>query len=230
MIAKARREHGSFARSLSRFLGLSALSGAIVASPPLRTRSARARSAAAVVSLAAVVGVVALAVPTVRAPINSVLRAPIQALGGGGAGSDEFKGYPRIVSTKLGIDILIKPGDGGLRPPVTPVAFQFPHTAPLGQPGNSYLYAHDRAGMFLGLHRASVGDVVVVELTATDRLYFQVTEIHGNVPWNDVEWLRTSNDTRVTLQTCNYSGDFDPRFVVVTKEIPAAIGRRVAGI
>ena len=231
MIVKASREHGSFARSLSRFVGLSALGAAILASPPLRTRAARVRSAGALLSVVAVVGIVALVVPSTRSPISSVLRAPgdlVQALGGGGKDGD--KGFPRIVSPKLGIDMPIKPGDGGLRPPVTPVAFQFPRSAALGQPGNTYLYAHDRAGMFLGLHKASVGDVVVVELSPTEHLYFQVTEIHGNVPWNDVEWLRTSADTRMTLQTCNYSGDYDPRFVVVTKAVPSAVGRTVAGI
>ncbi|HET9052320.1 MAG TPA: sortase, partial [Candidatus Dormibacteraeota bacterium] len=95
--------------------------------------------------------------------------------------------------------------------------------------GNTYLYAHDRPGMFLGLHQARVGDVIIVALTQTQKLYFQVTEIHPNVAWNDFEWLRPSKDSRLTLQTCNYSGDFDPRYIVVTQPIPASQGQALTG-
>lgn len=225
---RPRRESRSWARSLAWFLGLPQVGAVLARSGPLRTRDARTRTAVLAGSIGAAITAVLLLIPGSRAPLAAVIRAPaqvIEVLGGGNTSADVVKGYPRIYSPKLGIDLPIRPGDGGIHPPAIPVAFQYPHTAPLGQPGNTYLYAHDRGGMFLGLHTAHVGDVVIVALSPTEKLYFQITEIHGSVPWNDVEWLRPSNDVRLTLQTCNYSGDFDPRFIVVAKEIPTAEGR-----
>jgi LPXTG-site transpeptidase (sortase) family protein len=225
----ARRERAPYVRSLLRFAGITALCAAIERTP-LRTRT-RKMIAAAVAS-AALVGLgLALIVPSVRTTTQQPGQAIIHVAGGGsdtvggGGDVDVSKQYPRIYSTKLGIDVAIKPGDGKT-PPVQPIAFQYPNTAALGsQTGNTYLYAHDRPGMFLGLHQAKIGDVVIVAMTPTQKLYYQVTEIHANVAWNDLEWLQPSQDARLTLQTCNYSGDFDPRYIVVTKPIPADEGR-----
>lgn len=226
----ARREPFSL-RSVARFTGLSAAAGALARTGPLRTRQGRQTVAGGVLSLAAAVAMVALLIPASRPPLAAILEAPgslIQRLGGGTASDDALKGYPRIYSVKLGVDLVIQPGDGKT-PPVKPIAFQMPHTAPIGQPGNTYLYAHDRPGMFLGLHKAVIGDVIIVAISATQKLYFQVTEIHANVAWNDVEWVRPSSDERLTLQTCNFSGDFDPRYIVVAKPIPADQGARLTG-
>jgi LPXTG-site transpeptidase (sortase) family protein len=227
--ATGRRERISPA-SFARFTGVAALAGRIRRSPLFRTREATTHTAVATVAIAATVGLVALLFPASRAPIAAVLKAPgavISALVGGSDEDATVKGYPRIYSTKLDIDLAIKPGDGKA-PPVQPIAFIYPNTAPLGQPGNTYLYAHDRRGMFLGLHHARVGDVLVVEMSPSDKRYYQVTEIHSDVRWNDLEWLQHSSDNRITLQTCNYSGDYDPRFVVVAKLIPADEGARLA--
>jgi LPXTG-site transpeptidase (sortase) family protein len=180
--------------------------------------------------VAATLGLVALLIPASRPPLAAIFRAPgavISAIVGGSNEDTLVKGYPRIYSTKLDIDVAVKPGDGKA-PPVQPIAYTYPNTAPLGQVGNTYLYAHDRRGMFLGLHHARVGDVVVVELAQDDKRYYQVTEIHSDVRWNDMEWLQPSQDNRITLQTCNYSGDYDPRFVVVAKQIPADLGAHLA--
>lgn len=223
-----RREAGSWWRSLAWLLGLPQLGRVVGGAPGLRTGGSRARTLVAAGSGATAVATIVLAVvPGTRAPLVAALGAPsriVEALSGASASSELIKGYPRIYSPKLGIDLLIKPGDGGLHPPAVPIAFQYPHTAPVGQPGNTYLYAHDRGGMFGGLHTAHIGDVVIVALSPSQKLYFQITEIHGAVAWNDLEWLRPSDDVRLTLQTCNYSGDYDPRFVVVAKEIPQAQG------
>lgn len=227
--AAARREKPSLA-SFARLTGLSALGVRIRRSPLFRTREAAMHTGMATMAVAATIGLVALLVPASRAPIAAVFRAPgavISALVGGSDEDSTVKGYPRIYSTKLDIDLAIKPGDGKA-PPVQPIAFEYPNTAPLGQPGNTYLYAHDRRGMFLGLHHARVGDVFVIEMSPGDKRYYQITEIHANVRWNDLEWLRPSDDNRVTLQTCNYSGDYDPRFVVVAKLIPADQGAELA--
>jgi sortase (surface protein transpeptidase) len=225
----ARRERSPYLRSLARFVGLAALA-ATLSRTLLRTR-ARKLVAATIASAVLVGAGLALIVPSVRSvyqqPAQSVTTVTGSASGtvsSGGADVDLSKAFPRIYSTKLGIDVAIQPGDGKT-PPVKPIAYQYPNTAPLGQAGNTYLYSHDRPGMFFGLHSAKVGDVLIVAMTATSKLYFQITEIHGNVAWNDLEWLQPSKDERVTLQTCNYSGDFDPRFVVVTRPIPADQGR-----
>jgi hypothetical protein len=230
IVVKARRERGGLLRSLARFTGLAALSAAVARSPLFRTRQNTATTGGVLLSLIAGVVMMALLIPSARQPIASVLKTPgqlLNVLGGGASSNTSDKGYPRIYSVKLNIDLPIQPGDGGVRPAVQPIAFQYPNTAPVGQPGNTYLYAHDRQGMFLGLHKAVIGDVIIVAVSPTEKLYFQITEIHGNVAWNDLKWLGHTGDTRLTLQTCNFSGDFDPRFIVVSKAIPVDEGRRL---
>ena len=232
MIPKASRERGGLLQSLARFVGLLALVEAIGRTAPFRSRSDRVRTVTLAVSLVAGVAVVGLLLPWSRPSVVTVITSPgrvITLLRGGSATQDLTKGYPRIYSVKLGIDLAIRPGDGGLRPPVEAIAFQYPTSAPLGETGNTYLYAHDRPGMFLGLHKAVVGDVVVVAVSASKKMYYQVTEIHSNVAWNDLRWLQPSSDARLTLQTCNYSGDYDPRYVVVTKPISPDTGRQLVG-
>jgi len=225
---RARREPVSL-RSIARFTGFAALGSRVRHSFMFRTRQRALTTMWSTVAVAAAIGLVALLIPGSRAPIAAVLRAPgavFSAIVGGSSDDTTVKGFPRIYSTQLDIDLAIKPGDGKA-PPALPIAFEYPNTAPLGQPGNTYLYAHDRRGMFLGLHHAKVGDVVIVQTSASDKLYYQITEIHANVRWNDFEWLRPSSDNRLTLQTCNYSGDYDPRFVVVAKLIPDTLGQQL---
>jgi LPXTG-site transpeptidase (sortase) family protein len=229
-IVRARRERPGLA-GLARFLGLAALRSRLGRSFMFRTRGRATTTLWSAVALGTALALVLLLIPASRAPFAAIFRAPGNVIGsivGGSSNSSEVKGYPRIYSTRLDIDLAVRPGDGKAPPPL-PIAYEYPNTAPLGQPGNTYLYAHDRHGMFLGLHHAKVGDVVVVALSPTEKLYYQITEIHENVRWNDLEWLQPSNDNRVTLQTCNYSGDFDPRFVVVAKLIPGDLGAKLAG-
>jgi sortase (surface protein transpeptidase) len=225
---RARRERSPYLRSLARFVGVAALASGLERTL-LRTRG-RKLVVAAIVCAGLVAGGLALVVPSVTTKVTTPGQAVVtvtssgtDTIGAGAADVDLSKAYPRIYSRKLGIDIAILAGDGKT-PPVKPIAFQYPNTAPLGQVGNTYLYAHDRPGMFLGLHQATVGDVIIVAMTPAQKLYYQVTEIHANVAWNDLEWLQPSKDQRLTLQTCNYSGDYDPRYIIVTKPIPAAQG------
>ena len=224
----ARREAVSLS-SIARFVGLHAVGTWVRRSPFFRTRERAIATGWSTIAVAATIGLVALLIPASRPPLAAIFRAPgsvISAIVGGSSDDSTIKGYPRIYSTQLDIDLAIKPGDGKA-PPALPIAYQYPNTAPLGQTGNTYLYAHDRRGMFLGLHHAKVGDVVIVQTAADSKLYYQITEIHANVRWNDLEWLQPSSDNRITLQTCNYSGDFDPRFVVVAKQISADMGERL---
>ena len=224
----ARREPVSLG-SIARFSGLAALATAVRRGPLFRTRERAITTAWSAAAVATAIGLVALLIPASRPPLAAIFRAPgsvISAIVGGSSDDTTVKGYPRIYSTKLDIDLAVRPGDGKAPPPL-PIAYEYPNTAPLGQAGNTYLYAHDRRGMFLGLHHAKVGDVVVVQMSSDQKLYYQVTEIHANVRWNDFEWLRPSSDNRLTLQTCNYSGDFDPRFVVVAEKISDDLGQRL---
>lgn len=198
-----------------------------------RTRKQVTLAAVAAVALTAVG--LALIVPRARTTTivdpqatQHVTSSDSGAVADGSGNIDVTKSYPRLYSSKLGIDVAILPGDGKT-PPVKPIAYQYPKTAPLGQTGNTYLYAHDRPGMFFGLHAAKVGDVLTVATSPTAKLYFQITEIHANVAWNDLQWLQPSTDERLTLQTCNFSGDFDPRYIVVTKPISGAQGQALTG-
>jgi LPXTG-site transpeptidase (sortase) family protein len=229
-VARARREPVSLA-SVARVTGLAALRSRLRRSFLFRTRERAVWTAGVAVSLATLIGLVALLIPASRPPLAAIFRAPGTVLGaivGGSSDDTSVKGYPRLYSTQLDIDLAVKPGDGKA-PPALPIAYEYPNTAPLGKAGNTYLYAHDRRGMFLGLHHAKVGDVVVIEMSPGNKLYYQITEIHANVRWNDFEWLQPSKDNRITLQTCNYSGDYDPRFVVVAKLISADLGAKLAG-
>ena len=222
-------------RGLTRFLGLLAHVGRLRHALCRALFGSRERSTLTVVvagGLCAALGAVLLLVPGSRGVIGGVTRVPAAVIHtivpSNVTDSSADKAYPRLYSLKLGVDVAIRPGDGRT-PPVLPIAFQYPDTAPIGKPGNTYLYAHDRPGMFLGLHRARVGDVLVLATSATDKLYFQVTEIHKDVAWNDLEWLRPTTDVRLTLQTCNLSGDYDPRYIVVTRLIPAGLGAALTG-
>ena len=196
--------------------------------PFLRTAARTRNTAGTVAIVAASLALVVLLLPGPRGALFGAPGAVISNLRGSSATDSIVKGYPRIYSVKLNIDLAVRPGDGRT-PPVAPIAFQYPHTADLGQPGNTYLYAHDRPGMFYGLHNAAIGDILVVALAADRKLYYQVTEIHGQVAWNDVAWLRPSGDNRLTLQTCNFSGDKDPRFIVVSKAVPAEQAKPLVG-
>jgi hypothetical protein len=196
---------------------------------PFFRSAARTRNTAGTVAIvAATIALVVLLLPGPRGALFGAPGTVISNLRGSSAIDSTIKGYPRIYSVKLNIDLAIRPGDGHT-PPVAPIAFQYPHTADLGQSGNTYLYAHDRPGMFYGLHNAAIGDILVVALAADRKVYYQVTEIHGQVAWNDFAWLRPSGDNRLTLQTCNFSGDRDPRFIVVSKEVPADQAKRLVG-
>ena len=224
----ARRERVGL-DSFARVTGVRALAVWVRHSPLFRTRERATTTGTVAVAVAAAIGLVALLIPASRPPLAAIFRAPgavIGAVFGGSSDDTTVKGYPRLYSTQLDIDLAIKPGDGKAPPPL-PIAYEYPNTAPLGQVGNTYLYAHDRRGMFLGLHHAKVGDVVIVETAPGTKLYYQITEIHANVRWNDFEWLRPSSDNRITLQTCNYSGDYDPRFVVVAKSISGDLGAQL---
>ena len=131
-------------------------------------------------------------------------------------------GY-RVRMPRLGIDLPIAEGDVQRDVVVqqTPenFAFHLPGTAIPGAPGNSYLYAHARRGMFLSLWNARVGDEVSITTPVGAELKFVVTEVHPRVPPEDTSWVQPSADQRVTLQTSTGPNREDPRFVVVAAPV-----------
>ncbi|MDQ6747938.1 MAG: sortase [Candidatus Dormibacteraeota bacterium] len=132
------------------------------------------------------------------------------------------QGYPRIRIKRVGIDLLLVKGDGKT-PPVKYEAFTYPradHLLTEQTPGNSYVYAHARTGMFWNLHDLNIGDTVEVDRGSNKVTRYRVSEIHRSVNWKDFTWLQPTSDDRVTLQTCNGWRDEDPRFIVVARRVP----------
>lgn len=131
-------------------------------------------------------------------------------------------GY-RIKIARLSIDLPIAEGDverDAVRQE-TPESFAFhlPGTAIPGAGGNSYLYAHARAGMFLALWNARDGDVVVIVTPDARELRYIVSEVHARVDPTDVSWAAATASERLTLQTSTGPSAGDPRFVVIA--VPA---------
>lgn len=127
-------------------------------------------------------------------------------------------GY-RIGIQRIAIDLPIAEGDierDTVRQE-TPnnFAFHLPGTAIPGDRGNSYIYAHARAGMFLSLWNARVGDEVVIVTPDGRQLRYTVSEVHPRVEPADVSWVARTATERLTLQTSTGPNPGDPRFVVI---------------
>ena len=125
----------------------------------------------------------------------------------------------RIEIPRLGVNLPVAEGDvprdvDQARTPED-YAFHLPGTSLFG-PGNTYIYAHARVGMFLSLWNARVGDLVIVRTPNGTREYL-VAEIHPRVPPTEVSWAGPTDDTRLTLQTSTGPNGDDPRFVVVAR-------------
>jgi LPXTG-site transpeptidase (sortase) family protein len=133
----------------------------------------------------------------------------------------------RIRIPRLGIDLPLEEGDlardvpSGSNPGATPegAAFHLPGSAVPGQRGNSYLYAHARAGMFLALWQARVGDEVDVDTASGAALQYRVSEVHPSVSSGDVSWVQPTSDERLTLQTSTGPTPAFPRFIVVALRV-----------
>lgn len=125
----------------------------------------------------------------------------------------------RIRIPRLGIDLPVQEGDlqrdtvDGATP--DGFAFHLPGTASPGQPGNTFIYAHARTGMFLTLWNARLGDQVIVRLTSGATLVYVVSEIMPRVAATDVSIAQPTASERLTLQTSTGPGADDPRFVVI---------------
>jgi sortase (surface protein transpeptidase) len=127
-------------------------------------------------------------------------------------------GY-RVQIPRLRIDLAIVEGDierdaVAQRTPEG-YAFHLPGTAIPGAGANAFIYAHARAGMFIALWDARVGDVVLISTPDGRALRYVVSEIHPRVAPDDVSWAASAPPERLTLQTSTGANPDDPRFIVV---------------
>lgn len=129
----------------------------------------------------------------------------------------------RLSIPRLDIDLPITEGDiqRDVVDQRTPedAAFHLPGTVLPGEPGNSYLYAHARQGMFLTLWDARVGDLVFITTPQGAVLAYVVTEIRPRVPPGDVSPAQPTATERLTLQTSTGPSALDPRFVVFANPV-----------
>ena len=125
--------------------------------------------------------------------------------------------YPRIELPRVGINLALVPGDGRT-PPAVAEAFVYPGP----RPGNTYIYAHARAGIFWGLHNVRLGDAVLIDYGHGERQRYRVSQIVPSVDPRNLSYLRPATDNRLTLQTCNGWTDLDPRFIVIAEPIASA--------
>lgn len=130
----------------------------------------------------------------------------------------------RIIVPRLAIDLRLELGDPGRDVPrpgfagATPeqVALVYPGSRSPGDGGNTYIYAHARAGMFLSLWNAKLGDsVVIARADGSVARAYQVALIVPRVDPADTHWLDGQGVERLTLQTSTGPRPEDPRFIVV---------------
>jgi LPXTG-site transpeptidase (sortase) family protein len=124
----------------------------------------------------------------------------------------------RITIARLGIDLAIIEGDG-IDAPIGKAA----HYPSSGWPGggtNIYIYGHARAGMFIRLWDARVGDTVQLGLVDGTTRSYVVTKVLPAVPWDAVQYLEPTPTEQLTLQTCTSYSATAPRFVVIAVPAP----------
>jgi len=134
----------------------------------------------------------------------------------------------RIQIDRLGIDLPLVWGDMARDVPrddypgetPTRVALVFPGSALPGTGGNLYVYAHARAGMFLPLWNARIGDEVVLRWPDGAVRSYSVDRIVPRVDPADTRWLDPSGPERLTLQTSTGPRASDPRFLVIALPVP----------
>ncbi len=125
----------------------------------------------------------------------------------------------RVRVPRLRIDLPIEEGiiERDIERQRTPEGFAFhlPGTAIPGERGNTYLYSHARAGMFLSLWDARPGDEILIATPDGRTLTYVVSEVRPRVAPNDVSVAQPTPEERLTLQTSTGPNAGDPRFVVI---------------
>jgi LPXTG-site transpeptidase (sortase) family protein len=124
----------------------------------------------------------------------------------------------RIRMPRVGIDLRIVEGDGTDAP--LNRAAHYPGTGWPGAGTNIYLYGHARAGMFLELWGAEVGDEIFLDLKDGSSKRYLVTRVLPKVAWNAMEYLGATPTEQLTLQTCTGNTATAPRFIVIAEPAP----------
>lgn len=89
-----------------------------------------------------------------------------------------------------------------------------------GQNGNAVIYGHNTKDILGGLWRVQNGDFIYVVLQDGQFVKYQVSERKEISP-TQVEILKSTNDSRLTLYTC--SGTLDTaRFVVIAQKVQSS--------
>jgi LPXTG-site transpeptidase (sortase) family protein len=138
---------------------------------------------------------------------------------GSGSASDRVGATvaTRIRIARLGIDLPIIEGDG-IDAPIDKAA-HYPGTGWPGGGTNIYLYGHARAGMFLPLWDARVGDTITLDLAGGGERTYRVVEVLPRVPWNAEQYLAPTPDEILTLQTSTSYYATAPRFIVIAEPV-----------
>ncbi len=170
-------------------------------------------------ALAAIVGVVALvfALRPVPAEAPFTPSAPPLALPSGGSLSATPSGASEIAAIRIeapsgGINLGLVEGDG-VHVPMN-LAAHYPGTAEPGSMGNAVYYAHAQPGMFQGLYRLRLGDIVRVLRQDGTELVFHVAAFK-KVAFSDRSVLLPTPFGELTLLTCTSYDPYTPRFIVV---------------
>jgi LPXTG-site transpeptidase (sortase) family protein len=177
------------------------------------------RGVIAVMAIAAIVGVVALvfALRPVPAEAPFTPSAPPLALPSGGSIPATARAAGEIAAVRVeapsgGINLGLVEGDG-VHVPLN-LAAHYPGTAEPGSTGNAVYYAHAQPGMFQGLYRLRLGDVVRVFRQDGSELVFHVAAFK-KVSYNDRSVLLPTPFNELTLLTCTSYDPFTPRFIVI---------------
>ena len=173
----------------------------------------------AVMGLAALIGVIALlfALRPVPAEAPFTPSAPPLALPARGSLPTTPSGASdpaavRIEAPSGGINLGLVEGDG-VHVPIN-LAAHYPGTAEPGPTGNAVYYAHAQPGMFQGLYRLRLGDVVRVLRQDGTELVFHVAAFK-KVAFNDRSVLLPTPFGELTLLTCTSYDPYTPRFIVI---------------
>jgi LPXTG-site transpeptidase (sortase) family protein len=173
----------------------------------------------AIMAVAAIVGIAALvfALRPVPAEAPFTPSAPPLALPSGGSLPATPSGAGEIAAVRIeapsgGINLGLVEGDG-VHVPIN-LAAHYPGTAEPGPSGNAVYYAHAQPGMFQGLYRLRVGDVVRVLRQDGTELVFHVTAFK-KVSFNDRSVLLPTPFGELTLLTCTSYDPYTPRFIVI---------------
>jgi Sortase domain len=122
-----------------------------------------------------------------------------------------------ITIPRLHIKLRILQGGGKVKA-LPHYAYHYPTTGWPGSGRATYLYGHARAGTFIALWRARIGDRITLTLKNGKNVRYKVYKILRKVKWSDRTWMYKSGEILV-LQTCVGRNPKGPRFDVIARRV-----------